>query len=916
MSPSTKEKPEALSPRTPASECPANSAKGGRSENATPAMRQFLEIKSRHPDSLLFFQLGDFFEMFYEDALVGAKVLELTLTSRQKDGNGPIPMCGVPIHAAGSYSARLLEAGYKVAICEQTESPSEAKGVVKREVVRILTPGTVGDPLLVDSKEPCYLAGLFPGDGKTQNGWGVAWVDMSTGEFRASEIDGEHADSYLADELERLRPRELLLPEGAALPPSAKARVEELGARIEMRDGASYRSAPGLCILAEQFEDDEEEIKAQTERHPMASVAASALLAYLRENQPGELPHLRPVTFSRLSDTMLLDAATLRNLELVRSAVDGGRRGTLLALMDETMTAMGGRLMKRWVLSPLSSVDGVALRADAVEELVQNPARLAGLREALGKIQDMERILGRIGIQTANARDLIALGTSLAALPEVEESLEGLIAPFLGEILGEWDSIEDLCEEICTTILEDPPITLRDGGLIRDGVDPELDRLRAASREGKSWLESYAKKERERTGLPVKIGSNRVFGFYLEIPRRFSDKVPLEYARKQTLVSAERYVTSELKKIEDDVLGAEEKSKELEYRLFGRLRSGVASGSKRILSAADRIARLDAVASLAEIARRRGYVRPLVDGGDGIEIEEGRHPVMEADPSMAFVPNDLRIGSDRQILIVTGPNMAGKSTYLRQVALIILMAQMGSFVPAKSARMGLVDRVFTRVGAHDRLLEGQSTFMVEMVETAAILKEATPRSFVILDEVGRGTSTYDGVSIAWAVVEYLHEAAAHRARTLFATHYHEMADLANLLPRVSNLTVEVREWGDEVVFLRKVVEGSSDRSYGIHVGRLAGLPGKVISRAKEILAGLEEERSSPTVAAQGEDHAPIQGVAEGQLALFGAQASRVEEALSKLEPDLLSPRQALGKLYELRAMLDGGKNTVNSGIEE
>ncbi len=912
MSPSTKEKTEPRPLRAPASKPPVHSVPAGRSENATPAMRQFLEIKSRHPDALLFFQLGDFFEMFYEDAEVGAKVLELTLTSRQKDDSGPIPMCGVPVHAAGTYSARLLEAGYKVAICEQTESPSEAKGVVKREVVRILTPGTVGDPHLVDSKEPCYLAGLFPGNGNARGGWGVAWVDMSTGEFRASEIAGERAESFLTDELERLRPKEILLPEGASLPPAVAARAEELSARLEMRDGSSFRSGSALRTLTEQFED-EEEIEIRTKGHPLASVAAAALLAYLRENQPGELPHLRPVTFSRLSDTMLLDGATQRNLELVRSAVDGGRRGTLLDLVDETLTAMGGRLMKRWVLSPLMSVDGVARRADAVEELVENPDRLVNLREALENIQDLERILGRVGIQTANARDLNALGVSLSVLPRALGALEDARAPYLGEIAAGWDSLEDLCGELRASLLDDPPLTLRDGGLIRDGVDPELDRFRTASREGKSWLESYANQERERTGLPVKIGSNRVFGFYLEIPKRFSEKVPLEYARKQTLVSAERYVTSELKEIEDDVLGAEEKAKELEYLLFGRLRSCVAIESKRILAAADRIARLDAAASLAEVARRRDYVRPVVDGGEIIEIEEGRHPVMEADPAMAFVPNDLRIGGERQVLIVTGPNMAGKSTYLRQAALLILMAQIGSFVPAKSARIGLVDRVFTRVGAHDRLLEGQSTFMVEMVETAAILRETTERSFVVLDEVGRGTSTYDGVSIAWAVAEYLHEAKTHRARTLFATHYHEMADLANRLPRVANLTVEVREWGEEVVFLRKVVEGNCDRSYGIHVGRLAGLPDDVIARAREILAGLEEERSSPVSVSEGAG--PIRDSGAGQMSLFGGHPSRVEAALSKLDPDLLTPRQALERLYELRSMLKKPENTRDSGIE-
>ncbi|MFC1491422.1 DNA mismatch repair protein MutS, partial [Nitrospinota bacterium] len=668
------------------------------------------------------------------------------------------------------------------------------------------------------------------------------------------------------------------------------------------------------ALLAEQFEEDEQR-EAQAARNPLAAGAASALLSYLRENQPGDLPHLRPISFYRLSDTMMLDAATLRNLELLRSAVDGGRKGTLLALVDETLTAMGGRLVKRWVLSPLIDAQAIAHRADAVEDLVKDSARRAGLRDALGKIQDVERILGRVGIQTANARDLLALGNSLLALPALLEALEGAGADLLREISDGWDSLEDLCQELCSSIREDPPLTIREGGMIRDGVDAELDRLRTASREGKSWLESYGSQERERTGLPVKVGFNKVFGFYLELPKRFSEEVPLDFTRKQTLVSAERYITQELKKIEDDILGAEEKAKELEYLLFGQLRACAASESKRILRAADRVARLDALASLAEVANERNYVRPVVDKGEDIEIIEGRHPVIDADRSVAFVPNDLRIGGERQILIVTGPNMAGKSTYLRQSALIILMAQMGSFVPAESARIGLVDRVFTRVGAHDRLLEGQSTFMVEMLETATILREATPRSFVVLDEVGRGTSTYDGVSIAWAVVEYLHESALHRARTLFATHYHEMAELSESLPRVSNLTVEVREWGDEVVFLRKVAEGSSDRSYGIHVGRLAGLPADVILRAREILAGLETGGHSPfgrvKAAARGrgpdsEDH---------QLPLFGTPPSAVEAELGKIDPDGLSPREALNRLYVLSALLNKSQGRDGSRIE-
>lgn len=868
----------------------------------SPAMRQFLEIKGRHPDAILFFQMGDFFEMFFEDALVGAKVLELTLTSRQKDADGnPISMCGVPIHAADTYSTRLLEAGYKVAICEQVGTPANGKGIVKREVVRILTPGTANNPQLIDGKNSCYLAGLMPGSGKLENCWGVAWMDLSTGEFCASEITGEQAGTILADALERIRPREMLLPSGAEIPQAAERRISELGARIEHRPRSISHSS-AIELLREQFGDDDK-LEDDIKRHPLALIAAADLLEFSRENQPGDFPHLRKINFQRMSDTMLLDAATQRNLELVRSQIDGGRRGTLLDLVDDSKTAMGARLLKRWVLSPLITLKAVNHRADAVEEFVQDPDRRKSLRDSFSRIQDFERVLGRVAIQTANARDLLALGTSLAALPALHEALANSNCPYLTDILNEWDSLEDVSCKLCESIVESPPISIRDGGMIRNGIEPELDRFREAGRNGKSWLDSYASDERERTGLPVKVGFNRVFGFYLELPKRFSEEAPLEYTRKQTLVSAERYITEELKKIEDDVLGAEEKAKELEYRIFGQLRLFAASEAHRILRAAERVALLDAAAALAEIAAERNYVRPHITDDEIIDIKEGRHPVMEADLSSAFVPNDLHVGGDRQILIVTGPNMAGKSTFLRQSALIILMAQIGSFVPAKSAQIGLVDRVFTRVGAHDRLLEGQSTFMVEMVETATILREATPRSFVVLDEVGRGTSTYDGVSIAWAVVEYLHDFEEHRARTLFATHYHEMAELSKQLPRVSNLTVEVREWGEEVVFLRKVSEGSSDRSYGIHVGRLAGLPPGVIERAREILAGLETSGNSPITSSYNpgvDEITPLP--ASGQLSLFDSVPSALEREFLEIDPDTLTPKEALDKLYDLKAL--------------
>ena len=878
----------------------ASGGAGPRTGKATPAMRQYLEMKARHPDALLFFQMGDFYEMFYEDAREAAKALELALTSRQSDADGPIPMCGVPVHAYASYCARLLEAGYKVAVCDQIGNPAEAKGVVRREVTRVLTPGTaVADPRFLDSKESQYLAGLLPGE----EGAGLAWADITTGEFRALEIASA---PLLASELERLRPKEFLFPQGAAVPPPVHARLREAGARVEARPAGAFARGEAASRLSAQF-PDEAGLEEGARAHPSAAGAAAALLEFLRENQPGDLPHLRPVAFGRLADAMALDAATQRNLELVRSAADGGKRGTLLHLLDETLTGMGGRLLKKWVLAPLVSAEAIARRADAVEELAGKAAWRRGLRETLRSVQDIERILGRVGLQTANARDLCGLGSSLGALPALGGRLAEAESALLGGLAGEWDPLEELAAELRAAIVDDPPAAIREGGMFRDGVDPELDRLRLAAREGKSWLSAYEARERERTGLPLRVGFNRVFGYYLELSKRFSEQVPPEYTRKQTLVSAERYITPELKKIEEDVLGAEEKAKELEFLLFGRLRARVGAGSKRILAAADRVARLDALASLAEVAEGRGYVRPVVDEGETIRITEGRHPVMEADPAApSFVPNDLEVGGERQILILTGPNMSGKSTYLRQSALIVLMAQLGSFVPARAARIGRVDRVFTRVGAHDRLLEGQSTFMVEMVETAAILREATPRSFVVLDEVGRGTSTYDGVSIAWAVVEHLHNAERCRPRTLFATHYHELAELAKELPRVRNLTVEVREWGEEVVFLRKVVEGSCDRSYGIHVGRLAGLPPQVIARARELLAGFEAAAGAePQGMASGR---PRAGKGAGsQLPLFGGGPSPVEEALREIAPDGMSPREALEALYTLKAMLPGGR---------
>ncbi len=865
----------------------------------SPAMRQYLEMKRRYPDAMLFFQLGDFFEMFYEDAKLGAKILELALTSRQSDNQGPIPMCGVPCHSASAYCGRLLEAGYKVAICEQVEDVGESRGIVKREVTRVLTPGTsIADLDLLDSKESQYLVGVVLSLVNEELLWGMAWLDSSTGEFCATEAKGADAEGLICSQLERLSPRELILPDVFSLPDAMKRKIDELSIYVEKRPATTFHEPLDFKTKEDIFPDE-----AKVSTNPAAVDAAVGVLTYLKENQPRDFSHLKPVYFSRLSDTMVLDAATLRNLELIYSAFDRGKKGTLFGLLDETLTGMGGRLLKKWILSPLIQKKDIEYRAEAVQELVDDSDFLNTLKNALEPIQDIERLLGRVGSQTANARDLAGLGVSLSVLPDVLGSIQDSDSELFRSVLSGWDSLEDVASELKNAIVDDPPVSIREGGIFRTEYDQELARLRKAQQEGNTWLKDYEHKEKERTGLPLKIGFNRIFGYYLEIPKRFSEQVPMEYARKQTLVSAERYITSELKKMEEDILGAEGKSHHLEFMLFGRLRVKISKHARRILAVADRIALLDVVLSLALVARKYGYIKPQILDSIDIEIIEGRHPVMESEnPGTSFVPNDLSVSDDRRILIITGPNMAGKSTYLRQSALIILMAQIGSLVPAKSARIGLVDRVFTRVGAHDRLLEGQSTFMVEMVETATILRESTERSFIVLDEVGRGTSTYDGVSIAWSIVEYLHNEIRHRSRTLFATHYHELAELSKELECVQNLTVEVREWGDEIVFLRNVTDGSCDRSYGLQVGRLAGLPEEVIARAKGLLSKFENAETMSRPDRKGFNLNNSQE--NGQLPLFDRVDSSVEKLLKDIDPDSLTPRQALDALYELRKLME------------
>ena len=808
-------------------------------QSLTPMMRQYLEIKAQYPDAILFFRLGDFYEMFLDDAVKASRILDIALTSRNKNADGEdVPLCGIPYHSCAPYLAKLIEAGEKVAICEQVEDPRAAKGIVRREVVKVITPGLVAETANLSPKENNYLLSLAVLGGK----WGVASLDISTGEFRMTETAGR--ESALA-EVECLAPRELLVP-------------EEWRDRAELRDLAARDDARTVTHIAD-WVYDADYLGRQLSTffgisspealgcagYPAGLMAVAAVLHYLQETQKGTVRHLTGITPYSSAEFLVMDESTRRNLELTATLGEGRRKGSLLGLMDRTVTAMGGRKLRQWISYPLVSVTAIRERLDAVQELLGSGELRRGASVLLDGVYDLERLNGRISLASASAKDLASLRESLLRLPAVREILVQAGTPLLRKLRDEIDPLEEMAELISRGIVENPPFVLREGGIIAEGYNAELDELRAISREGKGFIARLEAKERGRTGISsLKIRYNRVFGYYIEVTKANLSGIPEDYIRKQTLANAERFITPELKEYEEKVLGAEERIAELEYALFQEIRERVAGEGERISRTADRLATLDVLISLAELAHDKGYCRPEVDDGDRISIVEGRHPVVESlNLGERFVPNDTELdGSDNQLLIITGPNMAGKSTYMRQVALITLMAQIGSFVPAAEARIGIVDRIFTRVGASDNLSRGQSTFMVEMMETAHILRNATPQSLVILDEIGRGTSTFDGVSIAWAVAEYLHDTPACTPRTLFATHYHELTDLAVTRPRVKNFTVAVKEWNDQIIFLRKIVSGGASHSYGIQVARLAGLPRDVIDRAREILRNLEKGR--------------------------------------------------------------------------
>jgi len=867
----------------------------------TPMMRQYLEIKSRYPDAILFFRLGDFYEMFMEDAVTAAKILDITLTSRNKGSDEEIPLCGVPHHSCQPYVAKLVEHGHKVAICEQTEDPRLVKGLVKRDVVRVVTPGLVTDTDTLQPNENNYLMAISPG---TDGTCGVALVDITTGEFRVTETV---SDEGVRTEISSAQPREVLVPDGD----EGEALVRQLGFSL---DGRSVNRLPDYVWEQDRAADVITSFfkVAQLDAFgcaqlPAAIAAAGAALHYLQETQMGAVTHIRSLLTYSSQEHLVFDEATRRNLELNANLQDGKRKGSLLGVLDRTVTAMGGRLLKRWLNYPLVDVSTINARHAAVEQLLDAALLRTDLREALDGVYDLERLITRTIMGSANARDLVALRLSLQRLPQVIDLLGGCDAPLLLQLCQSLDPVEDLAALVATALVDEPPVALRDGGLIRDGFDDELDELRTISREGKGWIARLEGDERQRSGISsLKVRYNKVFGYYIEVTKSHLDKVPEDYERKQTLANAERYITPTLKEYESKVLGAEERLTALEYDLFIEVRQQAAACGERVQETARILAQLDVLLSLAELAHDRRYVRPQVHDGDELVIEEGRHPVIESmSLGERFVPNDVTLDTrENQLLIITGPNMAGKSTYMRQVALITLLAQMGSFVPAKSARIGVVDRVFTRVGASDNLARGLSTFMVEMNETANILHHATPRSLVVLDEIGRGTSTFDGVSIAWAVAEYLHDHAPVAAKTLFATHYHELAELGMTRERIKNYNVAVREWNDQVVFLRRIVPGPASHSYGIQVARLAGLPSPVIERAKEVLRNLEagelDADGAPRLAHDSEGSST--GSASPQLTLFAGENDLIRERLAAVDIASLTPLEALNLLNELKEL--------------
>ena len=861
----------------------------------TPMMQQYLQIKEQNQDAILFFRLGDFYEMFGADAKTASRELDLTLTSRDKSKDKPIeermPMCGVPYHAADSYIARLIAKGYKVAICEQTEDPAQAKGLVKRDIIRVVTPGTVIDSACLDEGRSNFCAGIYLDDDYAA----VCVCDITTGKAHATAFSGGERVKQLINELGRFSPAEAVVNETAFFDETLHSFLQDkLNCHLEKLPSGRFQMEASERLIRRQFGDDA--LHRLPRDNPAVFLALGALLSYLHETQKTDLSHVDDLEYYRRGQFMELDLTARRNLELTETLRSKEKKGSLLWVLDKTKTAMGGRMIRSWLERPLLSVTEIDRRNAAVAALAENTMAREELILALQGISDMERLVGRIVYGTAGGRDLVSLRAAMERLPQVKAQLSCFDKGRLFQLNGELDDLNDLAALIGQTLVDEPPFSVREGEMIREGFDPEVDRLRSILHGGKDVIVRMEAAEKERTGIrTLKIGYNKVFGYYIEVSNSFKDQVPESYIRKQTLVNGERYITQELKDLEHDILSANDRITALEYQLFTDLRLHIAAQAARVQQAAALVAELDALCSLAAVAVKNNYCCPVVDESGVIEIHDGRHPVVEQmRRDSMFVPNDTYMGAkDDRVAIITGPNMAGKSTYMRQVALIVLMAQIGSFVPARAARIGVVDRIFTRIGASDDLSAGQSTFMVEMTEVSDILKSATADSLLILDEIGRGTSTFDGMSIARAVLEYCADPKKLGAKTLFATHYHELTALEGELPGVRNYNIAVRTRGEDIIFLRKIISGGADRSYGIEVAKLAGLPRQVLTRARHILQELEDEAGKPHAAPAETDQVSLEALSE----------SAVIDQLRRAQVDTLSPLEALNLLYELKNKL-------------
>mgnify|MGYP005783333745 FL=1 len=862
----------------------------------SPMMQHYLDTKEKYKDCILFYRLGDFYEMFFDDAVKVSKELELTLTGKECGQEERAPMCGIPYHAAETYIARLISKGYKVAICEQLEDPKTAKGIVKRDVIRVVTPGTVIEANLLDDKKNNYIMSIY------KNGiyFGVTVCDVTTGDFRTTEIKETNNFAMLLDEISKYSPAELVVnPMMYDCSEEISKTRERFDIYITRLDENQFTdNYEALTVKYKIVDDDDNEIEDITEY--MLSVAATnALRVYLLDTQKTSLDHINKLIIYKTTKYMALDINARRNLEITEKLRDKSKKGTLLWVLDKSSTAMGGRLIRRWLNNPLLDAKQINKRLDAVEELKDNIILRGDLSDLLKKVYDIERLAGKISYGSANGRDLISLKNSAKQLPEIKKVLANAKSGLLSELYSELDVLKDVYDLINKTIVEEPPIAIKEGGLIKKGYDKEIDQLKEATTNGKNWIVKLEVEEREKTGIKgLKVGFNKVFGYYIEVTKSNISLVPDRYIRKQTLTNGERYITEELKNLENQILGAEEKVVNLEYNVFVEVRSKIEAQIERLQKSAGVVAMLDGLCSFATVAEDMNYVRPQVDNSGVIDIKDGRHPVIEKIlPSGSFVQNDTYLDkNENRLSIITGPNMAGKSTYMRQVALITLMAQVGSFVPASYARIGIVDKIFTRVGASDDLSMGQSTFMVEMMEVAQILKEATSNSLVILDEIGRGTSTYDGLSIAWAVAEYISDKEKCGAKTLFATHYHELTDLENKLDGVKNYSIAVKEKGEDIIFLRKIVKGGTDESYGVHVAKLAGVPQVVTKRANEILKSIEKKNVLNNKKLEKQD----KNVADGQLTMYNYKLAELAHELDKVDVNELTPIEALNTLVKIK----------------